>query len=101
MSVLMTLRIKGDATKLERFVSESPGRLESTAERGKRHGLISHRFYGNDSEIIAVDEWPSEDAFHAFFAASPEIKGYFETAGVTSPPEVTFWHKLETHDDVG
>jgi len=100
MSVLVTLRVKGDATKLERFAAENPGLLDSTVERGKEHGVISHHFYGNDSEIIVVDEWPSEDAFHAFFAASPEIKGYMEAAGATSSPEVTFWRKLETHDDV-
>jgi heme-degrading monooxygenase HmoA len=100
MSVLVTLRIKGDPTKLERFVAENPGRLESTAETGKRHGVISHHFYGNGSEIIVVDEWPSEDSFHAFFAASPEIRGYMDTVGATTPPEVTFWRKLETHDDV-
>lgn len=100
MSVLVTLRVKGDATKLERFVAENPGRMESTVERGKKHGVISHHFYGNDSEIIVVDEWPSEDAFRAFFAASPEIRGYMETVGATTPPEVTFWRKLETHDDV-
>ena len=100
MSVLVTLRVKGDGTKLERFAAENPGLLDSTAERGKDHGVISHHFYGNDSEIIVVDEWPSEDSFHAFFAASPEIKGYMETAGATSPPEITFWRKLETHDDV-
>ena len=100
MSVLMTLRVKGDPTKLERFAAENPGRIGSTAERGKEHGVISHHFYGSGSEIIVIDEWPSEDAFHAFFAASPEVPGYFEAAGATSPPEVTFWRKLETHDGV-
>lgn len=48
-----------------------------------------------------VDEWPSAEAFQAFFDASPEIRGVMERAGVTSQPEIVFWRKLDTNDDVG
>ena len=101
MSVLMTLRVSGDAKKMEEFASANTVAIQATAERAKEHGAIRHRFYGTDSQIMVVDEWPNEDAFHAFFQASPEIRGYMEQAGVTSEPEITFWRKLDTRDDIG
>ena len=31
----------------------------------------------------------------------PEIEPMMAAAGVTGEPEITFWRKLDTHDDVG
>jgi hypothetical protein len=36
-----------------------------------------------------------------FEAAAGEIQAMMGASGVTSEPEVTFWRKLETGDDVG
>jgi heme-degrading monooxygenase HmoA len=101
MSVLMMLRVSGDAKKLEAFAAANSAALQATAERAKQHGVTRHRFYGNDSEVIVVDEWPDEESFHAFFQASHEIAGYMEAAGVTSEPVITFWRPLDTNDDIG
>ena len=68
----------------------------------KRHGLIAHRWYGTDGQYMAVDEWPDADSFNAFFnEAQPEISPVMQAAGVTSPPDVTFWRTLDTGDAVG
>jgi hypothetical protein len=49
-----------------------------------------------------VDEWPDEQSFRSFFsAAAGDIEPMMGAAGVTSEPEVTFWRKLETNDEVG
>ena len=56
---------------------------------------------GPRRKVLVVDEWPSAEAFQAFFDASPEIRGVMERAGVTSQPEIVFWRKLDTNDDVG
>ena len=70
-------------------------------ESAEVHGLISHRFYGTtDGDIMVLDEWGSEDGFHAFFAANPEIREMMAEVGVSAPPEIKFWRKLETHDEV-
>jgi hypothetical protein len=103
MPVIMTLRLKGDANKLEEFAAEHPDEIRSIADRGKDHGVIAHRFYGSDDgQILVVDEWPDEQSFRTFFSEqSDRIQPLMQAAGVTSEPEITFWRKLETHDEVG
>jgi heme-degrading monooxygenase HmoA len=102
MSVLMTLRVDGDARALEKFAADDPKAIGDILEEAKPRGLISHHFYGNDREILVVDEWRDEESFQAFFqVASKQIQELMGHAGVNTEPEVMFWHKLETGDDFG
>ena len=103
VSVIITLRAKGDPKELERHASAGPDAMRAIADRAKRHGLIAHRFYGSeDGQIMVIDEWPDPESFQAFFSeAQPEIEPMMRAAGVTTEPEVTIWRKLETHDEVG
>jgi hypothetical protein len=103
MSVIMTLRAKGDPQALERRAAENPDQIRAIADRAKEHGLIAHRFYGSDDgQLMVIDEWPDPQSFQAFFEEMrSEIDPLMSEAGVTSEPEVTFWRKLETHDEVG
>ena len=91
------------ARKLEQLAAENPGKLPAIAERAKQHGLIAHRFYGSeDGTIMVVDEWPDPESFQRFFdSARSEIEPMMQEVGVTGEPEILFWRKLETHDDVG
>jgi heme-degrading monooxygenase HmoA len=99
MPVLMTFRVAGDPTELERRATENPARMQAIADDAKTRGAISHRFYGSDDgTIMVVDEWESAEQFHAFFADHPEIQDLMGEVGVTSEPEVRFWHELDTHD---
>jgi hypothetical protein len=98
VSVLLTLRVAGDARALEQRAAANPGGLQAILEKAKPHGLISHAFYGTDTEILVVDEWESEDGFRAFFAEATEIPALMAEVGVTTEPEVVFWRKLDTHD---
>ena len=101
MSVIMTLRVSGDPQALERMAREDPARSQRIIESAKSHGLIAHRFYGSESKIMVIDEWPDPQSFHAFFEEmEPEI-GPMMQAAATSEPEIVFWTKLETGDDVG
>ena len=102
MSVIMTLRVKGDPKKLEERAGQNPDAMRGIAERAKDHGLIAHRFYGSDDgQIMVVDEWPDPQSFQTFFeAAQPEIGPMMQEVS-SGEPEITFWNKLETHDDVG
>jgi quinol monooxygenase YgiN len=103
MSVIMTLRVKGDPDKLETLAVEDPDRLPAIAEKAKEHGVIAHRFYASDDgTIMVVDEWPDRESFHAFLEGSQgEIGPLMSDAGVTTEPEITFWRKLETNDEIG
>ena len=98
MSVLMTLRVAGDATKLEKFAADDPAMLDGIIKRAKERGLISHRFWKTDTEVLVVDEWPTEEAFQGFFDSTPEIQQMMQAAGVTTHPEVTFWHPADIDD---
>jgi quinol monooxygenase YgiN len=97
MSVLMTMRVSGDAKAVEATDEEG---LKRIADRAREHGLIRHHFYGSEDEILVVDEWPDEASFQAFFDASPEIKDIMDSAGVTSAPTIEFWRALDTGDAV-
>jgi hypothetical protein len=103
MSVIMTLRAHGDPKLLEQRAQANPEGMRALIDVAKGHGLIAHRFYGSDDgQIMVVDEWPDPASFQRFFAAaSSEIEPMMREAGVTAEPEVTFWHKLDTQDDVG
>jgi quinol monooxygenase YgiN len=98
MSVLITLRVTGDPKAVE---SADQAMLDTVVERAKEHGLISHHFFGNDNEVLVVDEWPDEQSFKAFFDSSPEIGELMAAAGVTSQPTIEYWRPLDVNDSVG
>ena len=80
MSVIMTLRARGDAGALERLAAEEPERMQTLIARAKEEGLIAHRF---------------------FEAMGSEIQPMMAAAGVTAEPEIVFWHAMNMGDDVG
>lgn len=98
MSVLMTMRVTGDPKAVE---SADQQMLDTVVERAKQHGLISHHFFGNENEVLVVDEWPDEESFQAFMDSSPEIAEMMAAAGVTSEPKTEFWRPLDVNDSVG
>ena len=103
MSVIMTFQAKGDPAALEQVADRDADAMRSIADRAKERGLIAHRFYGSeDGRILIVDEWPDPESFQRFFAdLREEIEPMMREAGVSDEPEITFWRKLETHDEVG
>ncbi len=101
MSVIMTFRVAGDPDKLEQLAGERADVLRAIAERAKEHGLIAHRFYGADGQIMVIDEWPDAESFQRFFESQrSQIEPMMQQVA-TGEPEITFWRKLETHDEVG
>jgi len=103
MSVIMTMKLQGDPAKMEQVAKDDPDRLAGLVAAAQEHGVIAHRFYGSDDgQIMVIDEWPDADSFQAFFGAhEAEIGPLMEAVGVTSDPEITFWRKLDTGDDIG
>jgi hypothetical protein len=102
MSVIMTLWLQGDPEAVERYAAENPGQLEHIRDHAVEHGLIAHRFYGAEGQILIVDEWPDEQSFRDFFGHVQEaVRPVMEAAGVSSQPTPVFWRKLETGDDYG
>jgi len=102
MSIFMTLRVQGDGARLEQAAEADSTTLQAIVRTAREHGVISHRFYATATEVLVIDEWPNQRAFEAFFQEEGErIKRVMDSAGVTTAPEITFWRKLDTRDDVG
>lgn len=101
MSVIMTLRFSGDPDKLEQLAAEQGDMIRGISDRAQAQGVIAHRFYASGDQIMVVDEWPDEQSFNTFFAAEQESIGPMMAQVATSEPEITFWRKLETGDEVG
>src|SRR5688572_29553821 len=102
MSVIMTLRVKGDPQQFQSVAKSDSERIGRILEIAKSNGLIAHRWYASDGEFMAVDEWPDTASFQAFFeAAGSEIGPLMEGAGITEQPTPSFWTKMDVGDDVG
>jgi hypothetical protein len=84
------------------LAADNPDRMRQIADQAKEHGVIAHRFYGSDGQILVVDEWPDPESFQRFFEAQrSQIEPLMQEIGATSEPRFTFWRKLETRDDIG
>ena len=101
MSVIMTLRVSGDPDKLEQLAKEKADVLQAISARAQAQGVIAHRFYGSDGQIMVVDEWPDAESFQRFFESEQAEIGPMMQAIGAGEPEITFWRKLETGDDIG
>ena len=101
MSVIVTLVAHGDPKAMERIAAEDPARLQAIVEAAKSHGLIAHRFYGSGGKLMVIDEWPDAESFQRFFAEQEPTIGPIMQQVAAGEPEITFWTKLETGDDVG
>ena len=101
MSVLMTLRVKADATRMEALAAKDPTIFPAVADKGKAMGATYHRFYATDDELLVIDVWPDEKTFQEFFASTPEIPDIMAEAGVTTEPEITFWRNVDLGDNIG
>jgi heme-degrading monooxygenase HmoA len=100
MSVIMMLRVKADAKRLQDVINSDESRWRAVNSRAKELGAIHHRFLASadGTEIIVLDEWESPEAFQKFFESSPEIPQIMAEVGVTSEPDITFWHPVDTAD---
>jgi hypothetical protein len=103
MSVIVTLRLEGDAAKLEEFAAANPETMAGIVENAKKHGLIAHRFLGADGgKLMVTDEWPDAESFQAFFGETLEtIQGMLGGVGISPAGDPEFWRVLETHDKHG
>jgi hypothetical protein len=102
MSVIMTMWFKGDPAALEQYAADNPGALRGVSDHAVEHGVIAHRFYGADGQILIIDEWPDAESFQSFFAhMADDIAPVMQAVGATEEPQPVFWRKLETGDDYG
>ena len=104
MSVLMMLRLDADPAKFEEVAAANPDRIAGIRDRAVGHGLIAHRFLGNDDGggVMVVDEWETAEQFQAFFGeVAEDVQGLMQEVGVKNEPQPEFWRVLESRDKYG
>ncbi len=100
MSVMVITKFDAPASTMDELAKgKHRETLEHVSQEGKSKGAIHHEFAEDaDGNLLVVDEWESEDAFHAFFDDNTEIREMMADAGVTSPPETISYRILPTDD---
>lgn len=99
MSVMMGLRLTVDPARFEEVAREKQEFFKGITARSKEMGAIHHRFMAGDGEVLVIDEWPSAEAFQAFFEETrEEIGALMGAAGVSNEPEPMFWRPMDTGD---
>jgi hypothetical protein len=89
MSVLITIKVKGDTEKFRQALSDRADEFEAIAERAKAAGAVHHRFGIGDGFVLVVDEWGAADQFESFFS-DPELQAFIGSVGGSEgAPEIT------------
>jgi quinol monooxygenase YgiN len=102
MSVIVTIWFMADPDKLEQMSKERKDDILAISGRAQEAGVIAHRFYGSEGQVMVVDEWPDEGSFQRFFEAEQATIGpMLADLGVTEEPAVRFWRVLDTPDKIG
>jgi hypothetical protein len=102
MSVMVVTKFDAPASALEELVT---GRHKETVlqlrDAAVAAGAIRHVFAEDtDGKLMVVDEWPSLEAFQAFFGTQPAIQQLVADAGVTGPPTTTTYRILDAPDRI-
>jgi hypothetical protein len=95
MSVVVIMNFSCDVAKLETLFVTHEAEFEQIAAAAKDMGALQHRFVAGDGEALAIDEWESAEAFDKFFKSQPRIPELMAEAGVTGPPEVSFYRLID------
>jgi hypothetical protein len=94
----MILRVAADPDNFEQYANANAELMRRIAGDGQAAGATRHAFAGGDGEILVIDEWPSAEAFQAFFGSQTEIPGLMQAAGAQGEPQISFYRKLDTPD---
>jgi len=97
MSVMVTMKVKGDTDQFRRFLETDADRLKKLAEKGREAGAIHHRFAVGDGFVLVIDEWDTAEAFQSFMS-SDEIAEVMRDAGAQSEPAIEFGEAVESPD---
>jgi heme-degrading monooxygenase HmoA len=100
MTTLMILRarVDGDPRELRQRYTSDP-EVAALIQGGNPEGLLRHRTFATDSEIIVVDEWERPDQFQAWIN-KPELQQVMGRLGI-GQPEVTFAEQLVMGEETG
>jgi heme-degrading monooxygenase HmoA len=99
MSVVVITKFPGKATALEAVAKEHAETMLMVSKDAQSQGAIHHMFVEDtDGNVMVIDEWETEEAFHGFFDAQQDIQQVAQAAGVTGPPTSSAYRVLGTPD---
>jgi len=101
MSVIVTISFPGDPDRLEAVAAENEQKLQDIRERAIAAGVIAHRFYGSEGQIMVIDEWPDAESFENFFGGIQDDIAPMMEQIATAEPVVSVWRKLDSRDEYG
>jgi quinol monooxygenase YgiN len=98
MSVLVTVKIKGDTAAFRQALADRAGEFEKISAASRAQGAIHHRFGLGDGFVLVVDEWESPGHFEQFFS-NPDLQGFIASVGAAAePPEITVAETVASAD---
>jgi len=98
MSVLVTVKIKGDTAAFRQALADRAQEFEKLSEASRGQGAIHHRFGVGDGFVLVVDEWESVGHFQQFFS-DPDLQGFIgSVGGAAEPPEITVTEAVASAD---
>jgi hypothetical protein len=96
VSVVVTVRIAtDDPSQALDWARAHPEIPEEITAYGKTLGQIGHRILLGEKELVVIDEWPSEESFHTFFAEAPRMQEFLSGAGLTADPVISVHQAVE------
>ena len=99
MSVLITLKFKGDTAVFQQALAGRAGEFEKNGAASRAVGGVHHRFGIGDGYVMVVDEWESIEQFQQFFA-NPEMQAWIGTLGAApEPPEMIVAQAVSSPDE--
>ena len=99
MSVIVMTHVPSQIADFERVVKEYADTFVAMSVEGKAAGAVHHCFVEDtDGSLLIIDEWPTEEAFQAFFDSQEDIPKLMAAAGVAGPPSTTSYRIIDTPD---
>ncbi len=96
--MIMRARVEGDPKELPQRYTNDPD-VAALIEGGLPEGLLRHRTFATDSELIVVDEWERPEQFQAWID-KPELQRIIGKLGL-GKPDAIFAEQLTMGDEVG
>jgi hypothetical protein len=91
MSILVTVRIAGTIEKAPEVDESHPHLREQIGALAKKHGILAHRSFHREGQILDLDEWENEDKLNAFLADARPIIDELARRRGTGTPHDEIW----------
>jgi hypothetical protein len=80
MTVLVTVKVKGDTEKFRQSLIDRADEYARIAAMARPAGALHHRFGVGDGYVMILDEWASAEDFQGFFS-NPDLQAFIGSVG--------------------